>query len=323
MTTLSPLSGEPAERPVFVFTLHRSGGTFLTRLLNCHPGLVVWGEHGGFLNRVAEAQLLLDLHQHHLAPRSDAELRDYIAFDEPSQIAFDPWVSPVVPSLIERILRDALKAAFTRGLDSDQRWGFKEIRYHSPLVARFLSKLFPAGQFILLDRDPIEVCISSMLVPWGTDGLCARRAHENEAIFRAAVSDCLYAVLAVRRNMAGISAVVPGSVASVEYAALSREPRQNVRRVFDFLHLEITKEVEGKLHRVLKAKSGVTPTTEIGLLSPVRIRAAAQQLMPQLVKEINESGIDVARLRGLGGTGQWCHLVGDHGAVGSPVSSIF
>src|SRR6266480_2083330 len=29
-------------RPVFIFAIHRSGGTLLTRMLNCHPDLVIW-----------------------------------------------------------------------------------------------------------------------------------------------------------------------------------------------------------------------------------------------------------------------------------------
>ena len=40
--------------PVFVCGPHRSRSTYLQRLLNIHPGLVVWGEHGGLINRLAE-----------------------------------------------------------------------------------------------------------------------------------------------------------------------------------------------------------------------------------------------------------------------------
>jgi len=40
--------------PVFVLSPARGGGTVLARILNCHPQLVIWGEHVGLINRLAE-----------------------------------------------------------------------------------------------------------------------------------------------------------------------------------------------------------------------------------------------------------------------------
>jgi hypothetical protein len=42
------------DSPVFLLTLHQAGGTVLARVLNCHPDLVIWGEHVGLINRLAE-----------------------------------------------------------------------------------------------------------------------------------------------------------------------------------------------------------------------------------------------------------------------------
>jgi hypothetical protein len=39
--------------PVFLLTLHRGGGTVLARVLNCHPDLMIWGEHVGLIDRLA------------------------------------------------------------------------------------------------------------------------------------------------------------------------------------------------------------------------------------------------------------------------------
>ena len=48
------MGGNASRGPVFVLTLHRAGGTVLVRVLNCHPELVIWGEHVGLINRLAE-----------------------------------------------------------------------------------------------------------------------------------------------------------------------------------------------------------------------------------------------------------------------------
>ena len=45
--------------PIFLFTLHRSGGTLLQRIVNAHPNVVIWGEHGGFINQLADADATL------------------------------------------------------------------------------------------------------------------------------------------------------------------------------------------------------------------------------------------------------------------------
>ena len=63
------------DRPVFVLAQHRSGGTLLARLLNCHPGLVIWGEHAGFINRLAEAHELLVRHHDLLPDRNRRQVR--------------------------------------------------------------------------------------------------------------------------------------------------------------------------------------------------------------------------------------------------------
>ena len=161
------------DRPVFVLAQHRSGGTLLTRLLNCHPALVIWGEHAGILNKLAESYQVLARHSELLPERSTAELQRTILAGRLGQTEWRPWNAPFGDNEFVAGCRTLVRGLFTPGVGPGQRWGFKEIRYHSPALVGFLRRLFPAAQFILLDRDPVELCVSDMLVSWSLDQLLA------------------------------------------------------------------------------------------------------------------------------------------------------
>jgi hypothetical protein len=188
----------PWEEPVFIFTIHRSGGTLLMRMLNCHPALVIWGEHGGFINKLADADLTMRSLRDWLPVRSDEDIEEYVAFPERRQSCFDPLMNPFGYSDFARWCHDLLTQAFSRGLSQGQRWGFKEIRYHRPSVAKFLERLFPAAKFIFLFRDPIELCVSNILVEWSFPQVLAHGGGDDRESLRQVVDDCLYAILANR-----------------------------------------------------------------------------------------------------------------------------
>ncbi len=221
------------DRPVFVLAQHRSGGTLLTRLLNCHPGLVIWGEHAGFLNKLAEAQDMLDRHAGLLPQRSPAELRHY-ASGRPDGDGFLPWTVPFGGAAFLAGCRAMVRGLFALDLRPGQRWGFKEIRYHSPTVVRFLRRLFPGAQFILLDRDPIELCVSDMLVSWALGSLMAERVQHDRQAFLAAVDDCLYAILAVRQNLTHARAAIADQSIAVRYEALVSAPEAEMAGILGF-----------------------------------------------------------------------------------------
>lgn len=44
-------------------------------------------------------------------------------------------------------------------LQPGQRWGFKEIRYHTRMVAEYLVTLFPEAKFVLLRRDILSAAV--------------------------------------------------------------------------------------------------------------------------------------------------------------------
>ncbi len=315
----------PHDRPVFVLAQHRSGGTLFARLLNCHPDLVIWGEHAGFINKLAEAHAVLVRHQDLLHP--EPQLRG----DGPGDRAeerFQPWANPFTVADVTQGCRSLIRDLFTRGIAAQQRWGFKEIRYHSPMLADFLRLLFPACRFIVMDRDPIELCVSDMLVSWSLDRLLAEGVQHDRTAFLGAVEDCLYGITVVRRNLAAVAAELGGHCIAVHYAAVSSDPRAEMERVFAFLELASTSGLGHRLDRIGARTLGATDKRPIhkgclGLLDATSIREAAQAILPLVTARIERDGADQSRLRRERESGRYSWLMGDHGLAGSSLSSMF
>jgi hypothetical protein len=315
----------PHDRPVFVLAQHRSGGTLLTRLLNCHPDLVIWGEHAGFINKLAEAHAVLARHQDLLDLEAQVS-RDGIG--NRGRTRFQPWANPFTVADVAEGCRSLIRGLFTRGIAARQRWGFKEIRYHSPVLAGFLRLLFPASRFILMDRDPIELCVSNMLVSWSLDRLLADGIQLDRTAFLGAVEDCLYGITVIRRNLAAIAAELGDRCIPLDYAALSSDPRAEMERVFAFLELPSVSGVGDCLDRAGASTLGATDKRPfrrecLGLLNAATIREAALAILPLVITRIERDGIDLPRLRRERATGRYSWLMGDHGVAESPLSSMF
>ncbi|MGH7155181.1 MAG: sulfotransferase [Acetobacteraceae bacterium] len=322
------------DRPVFVLAQHRSGGTLLARLLNCHPGLVIWGEHAGFINRLAEAHDLLMRHHELLPDRTQRQVRREAARGELSQTDFHPWRAPFAARDFAAACRVLVRDLFSRGVLSEQRWGFKEIRYHSPLLATFLRQLFPASRFIVLDRDPVELCVSDMLVTWGRDRLVEDGVDRDHARFVQAVEDCLYAILAVRRNLALSATELVGQSHLLRYEVLAASPVAALGRAFRFIGLPAADAaIEGAVRATAACISGSTDKAEgasgevRGLLTPDSVRRAATAMLPQVSAQIECEGLDLKRLRREPSRdperGRYSWLLGDHGVAETALSTMF
>ncbi len=140
------------QRPIFVASMGRSGSTLLQRILNVHPAITIWGEHGGFLSGV--------LASHRMASQPDAarnladgyEHRHLVVGELGDKSVFKPWVSPFVADDFEASIRAMLIDLFARELEPSMRWGFKEIRY-TDLELRTLMQIFPEAHLVVLARD--------------------------------------------------------------------------------------------------------------------------------------------------------------------------
>lgn len=131
----------------------RSGSTLLQRVLNVHPELTIWGEHNAFLRGMLESDF---------ASRSDAAMvknledgfanRSSVIGELSNKEAFKPWVSPFLATDVSDAIRALVIDLFTRGLEPEIRWGFKEIRY-TDVEMRRLMEMFPESHLIVLGRD--------------------------------------------------------------------------------------------------------------------------------------------------------------------------
>ncbi len=313
------------DRPVFVFSQHRGGGTLLARLLNCHPDLVIWGEHAGFINQMAEVAFILDRYEGVLGKTTEDEFARFLSRHPETLGDYSPWLSPMLPTDFPTWSREFLRVVFSRRVSPGQRWGFKEIRYHKPIVAQYLHGLFPHARFILLTRDPIELCVSNIFVAWSLEGLLETGVQHNAGAIRTVVEDCLYAIVAVQTNMAEIQKAMPTHALSVAYDAVAAAPAQETARIFRFLDLPTTPEVLDHIGIAASHVVGVTDKhrPDLGLLTPALVAATARALLDRTQALIQTDGIDLARLRRLAGLGRYSYLTGDHGLVGAPLSSMF
>jgi hypothetical protein len=320
-----------AERPIFVFAQHRGGSTLMLRLLNRHPGVVIWGEHAGFINQLADADQVLAGYRAMLGPRPEETFARFLASDDASMTENVPWVSPLTAHDFPSWSRKLIREVFCRRVRPDQRWGFKEIRYQRPLVAAFLARLFPAAQFIVLTREPVELCVSNILVPWALKHLLARQVRYDLTEVLQIVEDCLYAIVAMQTNMAAIHQALPDRTIALTYDELIADAPGTIDRLLAFLSLGQTAAVQAAMLGVIGRVEGRTekqtpvldPDGRLGLLTPELVRAMAANLLPRVRESIASDGIDLVRLRRLGTRGRYSYLLGDHELSERGSSSMF
>ena len=157
-------------KPVFIFSAGwRSGSTLLQRLLTASNELLIWGEAGGALDCLAEADLG---YQQMLAPGNkvfkhgfggNGELQ-FIEFCNPDKQGVHRWIPCMNPPL--ETIREAFKDFLCKAYQEPSanlgysRWGIKEVRCGLETAA-FLQNLYPDAKFVFLVRNPID-CLSSL-----------------------------------------------------------------------------------------------------------------------------------------------------------------
>jgi hypothetical protein len=316
-------SPESEQGPVFLLTLHRSGGTALARLLNCHPALCIWGEHGGFINQLAE----IDQNMARLGPMQrpfgPGQLADYVN-GRAAHRGFSPWTSPVSRAGFHDWARRYIVECFTRALPAGHRWGFKEIRYHWPATAALLATLFPDARFIMLERGVTELCISNMLAGWSVDHLIAMGASKDPAELKRAVEDCVYAIQSIRLNFRMIQSMIPSRAVIVSYEQLIAAPDHTLQTLFALIGLEIDGATSTRMRETFAQRDGATSKQ---MTHDLLTRQAITDLVPQASAAASAALLnappDRGRLLGFAPQGKYSFLLGDHDLRTSPSSSIF
>lgn len=150
--------------PVIVFTCGRTGSTLLTRMLNCLPRTIVWGEHGGLLKPLLQSYSKGSEVAAHPLVKQGAQLLQPVIDRKavvPGRRMSLEWLNWFAPADIDRLYQDSVRELFypesVRGQFT--RWGFKEIRYRD-FEYGMLRKLFPSMKAIILYRNPAAVCSS-------------------------------------------------------------------------------------------------------------------------------------------------------------------
>jgi hypothetical protein len=316
-----------ASGPVFLLTLHRGGGTLLARILNCHPDLVIWGEHVGLINRLAEIDDMVTRVGRLMVPKTNEAIAEYISFPGRRMTEFEPWANPFDYNTFIRSCRGMIEAIFTRGLRPGQRWGFKEIRYHRALTMRFLEKLFPDARFVILRRDIREVAVSAILAPWSLRWFWNDRESMPPLMAEAIVRDVTYALLAIESGLDAVHAQLGPRCLRLDYSQLLDAGRSFEEPLFSFLELTLSDEITTDIGKVLGARVGATDQGVCfgGILSRDFIVARVTAIAPEIRAEIARNGVDKVRLVARQGIGQYSFLAGDHTMrdCGCEFSSLF
>lgn len=313
--------------PVFVLSPARGGGTVLARILNCHPQLVIWGEHVGLINRLAEIDDMVSRVGHLMYPKTEEAIADYVTFSDQRLTLFEPWANPFDRDSFRNSCRSLIEKIFTRGLRPGQRWGFKEVRYHRVLTAQFLVDLFPDAQFVILTRDTQDVAVSSILAPWSLRWFWAHRDVMPAELAEAIIRDVTYALLVVEAGLEAVRTHLGPRCLHLDYSQL-REPNGGfVAQLFGFLGLTISELIAARIGTVLEVRAGASDrdTCFGNVLSSAFIRERMATLVSEMRAQIARDGPDRSRLVAREGTGQYSFLVGDHTMRdrGSEFSSMF
>lgn len=304
-------------RPVFIFGTHRSGSTTVERLLNCHPDLVIWGEHGGMLNHLLALDTAMQCYPSLVTSMAERGLDRFLK--NKTATAFNPWRTTVSHHATRSMLRAWLMETFTRGLTARQRWGFKEIRYGGETIIHFLLDLFPEAQFLLLHRDLTSLCVSNILCEWSLKRLRVMGSFRQETEARQVVADCAYAIVAMEARLAASRRAAGPAAFALDIADL---PAQ-AETIFAFLGLAMTGQTSRAAADVLATRIGKTNTNRsLGLLDRSFIAQWSPVYLAEAQRSIAAQGLNSARLTAQTGPGQYCFLLGDHDMRGSGLSSM-
>ncbi|MDP8927174.1 MAG: sulfotransferase [Actinomycetota bacterium] len=215
-------------RPVFLFSLPRSGSTLLQRMLGSHSGISTTPEPWVLLPQLYSLRErgVYAEYGHRTSLRGLGSLVSALPGGRESYLR-------EVRSMVTRLYSQASDPAAAYFLDKTPRYN---------LVAREIVELFPEGHFLVLWRNPLAV-VASIVDTW----LAGRwKLHHHKVD--------LYRGL---EALAATVAADPSRFLSLRYEDLVREPTEQVTRVLSHLGL-------GWEPAVLTGAGRRDPVAEIG-----------------------------------------------------------
>jgi hypothetical protein len=309
--------------PLFLLTTHRSGGTLLARIYNVHPNIVVWGEHAGLLNHFAAIADIMRLHGGMSTPVADRKIDQFLQ-NKSINAAFSPWINPVDPPAFAHWCRTFIVNSFSTGLRPGQRWGVKEIRYHTVETVGFILSLFPDARFVILRRDLLQQCISNIMAEWSLIHLGLMHAGETEADAAAVIEDCAYALVAIDHGLGRIAKKFSAQTLVINYEDLLGGPPAFIENLYKFAGLAVTPDLLAAAARMRAVRTGATKkAASLGFITVPLIEELAPRGIAEAYRSIDRDGVDLSRLRRKQGQGRYSFLVGDTEMRNSRFSTLF
>jgi hypothetical protein len=206
-----PMSSDTTRGPVFVVGMWRSGTSLLYTLLNQHPGIALMYE--------ADLPLLRRLF------RNDGSKTDWLE-------RWEFWNSALSRHRIDRQqiphnvpdLRSAAEMVWQQ-YAGDALYGEKSPNYYDSL--QWLSREFPNARFVMIWRDPADICRSILRAAQTGSSFFAKRGITHRALIgtRRLKSEC---EALVRRG-------VP--LHQIQYEEMIGEPERVLSGVCSFLQI--------------------------------------------------------------------------------------
>jgi 2-polyprenyl-3-methyl-5-hydroxy-6-metoxy-1,4-benzoquinol methylase len=210
----------PTDRsPIFVIGVPRSGTTLLRVLLDSHPNIAAGPETPWFC-------------AHH--PRTLGALIEYLC-DDPHGYCANFGGTQEEVFAAARVFVDTLLTNYTRR-KGKARWAEKTPDNLQFLP--FLKELFPTARFLHLRRDPLDVGLSTSVVPAHRKGVTPFNEIQLALFFGLSVTNNVFnAVLRWVHWERKIAMGLDGADAlPVSYEELVRRPEEILRHIMEFLN---------------------------------------------------------------------------------------
>ena len=193
--------GEPADDPIFIVGMPRSGSTLVEQILASHPMVEGAGE-------------LFQLQQ----------LATAVCGDK-------PWKA--LPAILAALRADELKALGRRYLESTRRHrrsGRRRFTDKMPAnwqLIGLVQLILPNARIVAVRRDPVACCVSAFCTYFNRQHAFPADLHHLAQYH----NDC-------SRMLDCIDTLLPGRVHHLRYERLVEEPESEIRRLLHYLGLD-------------------------------------------------------------------------------------
>ncbi len=198
-----PAEGDPADEPIFIIGMPRTGTTLLDRVLSSHPDVYSAGELQNFPTALQQA--------------SGSRI----------PILFDPDIGARAGGIDWQRLGAAYLASTRPATGHTPR--FIDKLPHNFLYAGFIARALPNARIICLRRDPLDTCLGNF-----------RHLFDRETPFYDYSFDLLDTgryYIQFDRLMAHWKKVLPGRILELPYESLVEAPETTARQLLAFCDL--------------------------------------------------------------------------------------